>query len=67
MKQLTHAERNQYAKDAIDLIIKLLPPEEFGEDSRVEILFNCVVSLGELSPDQLDEIMECGNEYPTHP
>lgn len=61
MKQLTHAERNQLGKDAIELILKLLPPEEFGEDSNAEELYNTVVALAELSEEQIEEIMECGN------
>jgi len=64
MKVLTHAERNQLAKNAIELIIKLFPPDDLvveGENSDVEELYNTVVSLGELSEDQIEEIMECGS------
>ncbi len=61
MKQLTHAERQQIAKEAIELMIKLLPPEEFGENDQCEQLHNKIVELGELSETDLEEIMECGS------
>ena len=53
MKTLTHSERNQLGKEAIELMIKLLPPEEFGENDKCEELYNIITDLSELSDEQI--------------
>lgn len=46
-------ERKEMAISALHLLVKICPPEEYGEDSDCEELFNSICEMGAVKPDDL--------------
>lgn len=48
-------ERKELAIEALQLMTQLLPPDEHGENSDCEVLYNIIAELGGLKPHDFFE------------
>lgn len=49
-------ERKESAIECIKLMVRLLPPDEYGEDYDCEELQNRIINLGDLKPEDYKDL-----------
>jgi len=53
---MTDQERKESAIKCLELMVKLLPPDEYGEDYNCEELQNRIIDLGNLQPEDYKDL-----------